>query len=91
MIGADKWNDEHGSFDTDGAQDTVDDDGDGYSEADGDCDDSNAAINPGATDVVGDDTDQNCDDVDGTDGDGDGYASEASGGMVSGTPAPPGK
>jgi hypothetical protein len=71
----------------------VDADGDGYgsdimtSSCDenatmntGDCDDSVASINPSSTDVVGDGIDQNCDTIDGTDGDGDGYASTASGG-----------
>ncbi len=62
--------------------DDVDDDGDGFSEAEGDCDDSNAAINPAATDVVGDGGDQNCDGVDGTDDDQDGFAAEWSGGEV---------
>ena len=89
------WDLKHGEFDTaevegdadtdsvgdtDTDLDTVDDDGDGYSEAEGDCDDGNAAINPGATDMVGDDNDQNCDGVDGTDADGDGHAAEWSGG-----------
>ena len=45
-----------------------------------DCDAQNAAINASATDTVGDDIDQNCDGIDGTDGDGDGIASVASGG-----------
>ena len=45
-----------------------------------DCDDQNSAINSTATDTVGDDIDQNCDGVDGTDTDGDGLASTASGG-----------
>ncbi len=52
----------------------IDDDGDGYSENQGDCDDYDAAINPGADDIYGDDVDQNCDGVDGIDGDRDGYA-----------------
>ena len=39
-----------------------------------------ASTNPMATDIVGDGIDQNCDDVDGTDTDGDGYASIVSGG-----------
>ncbi len=60
--------------------DSIDDDGDGYSELEGDCDDSSALISPEATDIVGDDLDLNCDGVDGVDADGDGYASVASGG-----------
>ncbi len=60
--------------------DDIDEDNDGYSIAEGDCDDDKAAINPAATDLVGDDIDQNCDGVDGMDGDQDGFASEASGG-----------
>ena len=91
----DDWGVKHGTFDTDGAEgdtdtdadsdtdtdlDTVDDDGDGFSEAEGDCDDESPSINPSATDIAGDDVDQNCDGVDGTDADGDGYASNASGG-----------
>jgi len=59
---------------------TTDDDGDGFSEADGDCDDTAVVINPLATDIVGDGIDQNCDGIDGTDSDSDGYASIASGG-----------
>ncbi len=58
----------------------VDDDGDGYSENEGDCDDSTAALSPLATDVTGDDIDQNCDGVDGFDADSDGVASLSSGG-----------
>ena len=45
-----------------------------------DCDDGSEAFNPDAPDLVGDDTDQNCDGMDGVDADGDGYASKASGG-----------
>ena len=55
-------------------------DGDTYTPCDGDCDDTLATTNPSATDIVGDAIDQNCDGVDGTDTDGDGYASLASGG-----------
>jgi Putative metal-binding motif len=58
--------------------DDVDDDGDGFSEADGDCDDSNPAIHPGA-DELPNGVDDDCDgDIDeGTtaeDADGDGYS-----------------
>ena len=46
----------------------------------GDCDDSSSSINPDATDIVGDNIDQNCDLIDGIDSDDDGYASSESGG-----------
>lgn len=39
----------------------ADNDGDGVSEADGDCDDTNAAIAPNATETAGDGVDSNCD------------------------------
>jgi hypothetical protein len=35
-------------------------DGDGYAESDGDCNDTNSSINPGATDICGDGIDQDC-------------------------------
>ena len=54
---------------------------DGYSPCGGDCNDGNGAINPLATDVVGDGLDQNCDGLDGVDADGDGWAAEWSGGL----------
>ena len=50
-----------------------DDDGDGLSENEGDCNDSDAGIHPGATEIAHDGIDQDCDGVDLTDGDGDGY------------------
>ncbi|MCP5463423.1 MAG: putative metal-binding motif-containing protein [Deltaproteobacteria bacterium] len=59
-----------------------DDDGDGYNEQQGDCDDTDASINPGAEEVCDDNTDNDCDgDIDegcddsgnDTDDDGDGY------------------
>ena len=63
-------------------------DGDGFGDAmavapvvpGGDCDDTTTAVNPAATDTVGNGVDDNCDGIDGVDADGDGYASEASGG-----------
>lgn len=70
--------------DTDsGVSSTISDadaDGDGYSTEGGDCDDGDANVNPGATDVAGDGLDVDCDGVDGVDGDADGYASTVSGG-----------
>ena len=78
---------------TTGSMFYADMDGDGYGAAEvwsceqgsnsdnmDDCDDTLASSNPMATDVVGDGTDQNCDGVDGQDGDADGYASWESGG-----------
>ena len=44
----------------------TDNDGDGYSEADGDCDDDNASIHPGAEETPGDGIDSNCDGNDDT-------------------------
>jgi RHS repeat-associated protein len=42
-----------------------DDDGDGFSESQGDCDDGDASVFPGAPDPSGDGIDQNCDGADG--------------------------
>jgi hypothetical protein len=42
----------------------VDDDRDGYTENDGDCNDADDTINPGAVEVCGDSIDQNCDGTD---------------------------
>jgi len=41
--------------------DDSDDDGDGYTETDGDCNDNNKAIHPGAIDTCDDGIDQDCD------------------------------
>jgi hypothetical protein len=57
-----------------------DEDGDGSTVCAGDCDDADITRRPGYTDVVGDGIDQNCDGMDGTDGDADGFASTPSGG-----------
>jgi hypothetical protein len=43
------------------SNDTVDHDGDGWANADGDCNDCNKFINPGAYDLPGDGVDQDCD------------------------------
>ncbi len=53
--------------------DTVDNDGDGYAETEGDCNDEDASIHPGASEVPYDGVDQDCNGTDLTDVDGDGY------------------
>ncbi|MFH1467059.1 MAG: MopE-related protein [Pseudomonadota bacterium] len=55
-------------------------DADGWTVAQGDCDDWDTALHPEASDAAGDGIDQNCDGADGIDADGDGVASTASGG-----------
>ena len=67
--------------DADPTVDGIDVDGDGVSLCGGDCQDTISSVNPFATDQWGDGIDQNCDDADGVDGDGDGEASVASGGV----------
>ncbi|HND34592.1 MAG TPA: putative metal-binding motif-containing protein, partial [Myxococcota bacterium] len=59
--------------------DPADMDGDG-APASADCNDCDPQVLPGAADRVGDDQDNNCDGVDGTDEDADGYAGAGSGG-----------
>ncbi len=62
--------------DTDDTQPPASDqDGDGFTVEDGDCNDGDASIHPDAPDSVGDFVDQNCDGIDGVDQDGDGFAS----------------
>ena len=56
-----------------------DDDGDGLSESQGDCNDANAAIHPGAVDIPGNGIDEDCSGADATDSaaldnDGDGFS-----------------
>jgi len=72
---------EEGSGSQSAPEDT-DDDGDGYTENEGDCDDTNADIHPGAVEASGDSIDQDCDGTNDptstdtyTDADGDGYIS----------------
>ena len=44
----------------------IENDGDGYTPEDGDCDDDNADVNPGAEETPGDGVDSNCDGEDDT-------------------------
>lgn len=70
--------------DCDGSTDegtlVVDDDGDGFSEQAGDCDDTNAARFPNNPETLEDGVDQDCDGFDAIDLDNDGYWSDAAGG-----------
>ena len=66
--------------DEDASLNTLDEDNDGISSCQGDCDDNNILISPFVTDLVGNEIDDNCDGVDGTDLDGDGSANILSGG-----------
>lgn len=50
------------------AQPNIDNDGDGYTESEGDCDDDDSSVNPGASEICNDVIDNDCDgDVDGND------------------------
>ena len=60
--------------------DETDDDGDGFSETEGDCNDGDPAIYPGADEVPYDGVDQDCSGGDLTDVDGDGFIAEESSG-----------
>ncbi len=42
------------------SENNIDNDGDGYTESQGDCNDTNAAVRPGAPEVCGDGIDNNC-------------------------------
>jgi hypothetical protein len=66
--------------DADASVQGVDEDGDGFSPCSQppDCDEGNAGAYPNADDPWGDDIDQSCDGIDGTDADGDGHAANAS-------------
>jgi len=59
--------------DTGGPDPQADADGDGFRVEEGDCDDGNAAVHPGATEIPCDGIDNDCLDGDLTDADGDGY------------------
>ena len=59
---------------------TTDEDSDGVAIADGDCDDQDASVFPGAEDAMVDGIDQDCDGLDGPDADGDGYVDQNAGG-----------
>jgi len=66
--------------DADPDRERLDIDGDGVTTCAGDCDDEAAPVHPFAADLAGDALDTNCDDVDGIDADGDGWAGTSSGG-----------
>jgi len=58
-----------------------DDDGDGFAEADGDCDDGDVSAFPGAIESCGDGVDEDCSGIaDDADLDGDGFVDDACGG-----------
>ncbi len=55
----------------------VDNDGDGITENSGDCDDTDASVFPGASEVINDGIDQNCDGEDLVDADEDGFVADS--------------
>ncbi len=55
-------------------------DADGVTTCEGDCDDDDRSVHPGATEIPYDGIDQDCSGADLTDVDGDGYAAKAAGG-----------
>jgi hypothetical protein len=63
-----------------GTNPTADEDGDGYSVEDGDCDDDDPDVHPSAEEIPCDGLDNDCADGDLTDQDGDGYDCPAQGG-----------
>ncbi|MCK6502679.1 putative metal-binding motif-containing protein [Myxococcota bacterium] len=64
----------------DGGTTDLDGDDDGWTVADGDCDDADPAVHPGAADEPYDGLDSDCDGVSDFDWDGDGFDSDAYGG-----------
>ena len=65
----------------DASPDLLDEDGDGFTPATGDCDDNDPEVHPTGVDLCGDNKDQNCDGkdlaCDDIDADGDGYSTNA--------------
>lgn len=77
--GADGGGADGGGADGGGATET-DDDGDGWSLEDGDCNDGDETVHPGAADACYDDVDSNCNGSNDFDCDEDGYDAESYGG-----------
>ena len=69
--------DDDGDGDDTGSAGVIDLDGDGYSPAEGDCDDGDPLINPGVEEVWYDGVDADCDGASDLDADGDGHDSDA--------------